>query len=393
MEFVQKRMVWLGLGLMVIVGGGLKLVPVLTNHVHRTAGYEFLHQASEIVGDENTEPDFCVAGGIENPEALALVKQAVGVLEKGRNARPADAQTLLLLGRAYCLAGRLEEAVAAYEGYIQVRPGSPLGYLEGGFAYEEEGDFEKTLASWKAIQLSQSAFIENGKERMRLGNSLLAIEWFQKATLYFPETSDAYYELGLVYQSINEGTLALEAFSAALAYDTFNNVQVGDVYYQKGVVFQTMPALMDLEQAFAMYEMALETDSFSSAFIHANTYYKRGEIYLWQAQHLEEAISNFEEAIAIYPAHYLSHLRLGYALYQTSGNLPLAEKEILEAIDLWPNSTQKEWPYRVLSSIYEAEGLIDQAIAALQVALQLNPEDARAKLSLENLQAIEQAQP
>ncbi|HNB52122.1 MAG TPA: tetratricopeptide repeat protein [Anaerolineales bacterium] len=385
MGFVRPRLGWLALGLVLIVGGVWKLAPVLANHFYRADGYAFLHQALELLGDEISEPDFCVAGGVTDSKAFGLVEQAVEALEKGREARPSDAQTLLLLGRAYCLAGRLEEAVAAYEGFSALRPGNPLGALEVGFAYEEEEDFEQAAQQWHSMELSQAQFIEAGKVMAEEENFKQAITWLKKAVLYFPHTADASFELGVVYSKNREWALSLEAFDAALAQGVFQNTAVGNVYYQKGLIYQTVPEFTDLPEAFEMYSAGLETGAFSSVSTYANVYYKRGEIYLWMDD-LESAVGDFREAIALSPGHYLAHLRLGSTLFQISGDVAQAEDEILQAIALWPNLSQKEWPYRVLGEVYASAGWTDKAIAALHEALRINPNDSKAQLSLENLQ-------
>ena len=291
------------------------------------------------------------------------------------------------------MVGRLEEAVEVYEQYTELRPGNPLGYLELGFGYEEEGDLRKAIASWERIELSLIDFIEAGKRKLEIGNFDSAITWFQTAVLSFPQTADANYELGMAYQKGQHWAHAILAYDMALAQGAFQNVHLGDVYYQKGLIYQSAPEFTDIAQAFAMYDAALETGAFSSAFIHANGYYKRGEIYLWMNDHLEEAISDFQQAITLYPMHYLAHLRLGYTMYQASGDVQQAEAEILRAIELWPNLNQKEWPYRVLGEIYEAADWTDKAIAAYQEALNINPEDTKAQLSLKRLQGNSQEQP
>ncbi len=388
-----RQRVWLVASALVFVGVLWKLTPIATSHAHRADGYAYLTQALEILGDQNPEPDFCVEGGIADPEAKALVGQAIEALEEARASTPAEAQTWLLLGRGYCLLGRGEEAVEAYERYTVLRPGNPLGHLELGFAYEMQGNFERANSEWQGIPLTQATFLVAGEKAREAGNFQQAIPWFQRAAFYFTEKAEASYQLGVTYQKSEHWEKALEAYDTAIAQSVFSNVTLGDIYYQKGIIFQTVPELTDLPQALEMYEAALATGAFSSNLIHANVYYKQGEIYLWMAGHLHEAMVDFEKAVALNPQHHLAHLRLGYTLYQIFQDVSLAESEILIAIELWPTQTLKSWPYRVLSEIYEEAGLPHQALMAIQEALLLDPEDAKAQISLERLQETAKNQP
>jgi len=71
---------------------------------------------------------------IDLPEDQGLT-EAVSLLEKAQALQPENAQTHLLLGRAYCLQKDYESAVEAFESYSKGRPDNPLGDLETAFAH------------------------------------------------------------------------------------------------------------------------------------------------------------------------------------------------------------------------------------------------------------------
>lgn len=184
MGYFRQHWGGLAFGLMVFVGAIWKLTPVLTNHYYRADGYGLLHQALDVLGEERAEPDFCVEGGVTNVQAFGLVEQAVVKLEKAREALPADAQTLLLLGRGYCLLGQVEEAVKAYEGYTALRPGNPLGYVELVQVYEiskELGTSNTLYDTWEKAGYQSDAFIDRGLEAFSTRDFSLARKMFYHA--------------------------------------------------------------------------------------------------------------------------------------------------------------------------------------------------------------------
>jgi len=132
---------------------------------------------------------------IDLPDDEGLT-EAVSLLEKAQVLQPENAQTHLLLGKAYCIRGDYEAAIDAFEAFSQGRPGNPLGDLERAFAH-----FTMTLANKKlsddeeSYHQSQSKkilesqgysseyFIEEGNAAY-LGAAPAAWYWYHIAELF-----------------------------------------------------------------------------------------------------------------------------------------------------------------------------------------------------------------
>lgn len=139
------------------------------------------------------------------------------------------------------------------------------------------------------------------------------------------------------------------------------------------------------DAALVAYEAAVETDGFTADWEAADCYYKRGEIFGWQGRDPRESIQEYRQALVLNPKHHWAQSRLGYALYRAYGDVVLAEKEIEQAIALWPDDKYRIWPHRVLGNIYREVGMIDKAIAAYREALRLDPSDEHVQDMLATL--------
>jgi len=84
------------------------------------------------------EPIACIEQPIDDEQKRVLLDSAISDLSHSIQLNPNLSNSYLLLGRAYCISGHYEEAIKAYQSYINLRPDNPLGHLELGFAYAAE---------------------------------------------------------------------------------------------------------------------------------------------------------------------------------------------------------------------------------------------------------------
>ncbi|MBK9051480.1 MAG: tetratricopeptide repeat protein [Chloroflexi bacterium] len=85
------------------------------------------------------------------------------------------------------------------------------------------------------------------------------------------------------------------------------------------------------------------------------------------------AIPYYQATLALTPQDHWARLRLGYALYWGAGDLSAAVTAIQQAITAWPDEKYRQWPYFYLGEVYENAGLVPEAVAAYERALQLDP--------------------
>jgi superkiller protein 3 len=370
MRFHYKHLLWL-----VVLAGFIAiawwLFPRSMAFYYQIEGGKLL--AEVMIDDDRLQTTACAALPIET--STLKLQRALDHLEHSLAYGVGNSQAALLAGRAYCLLGKPENAVKSYLVYLHQRPGSLLGQLELGFAYLAAGDPTAAAEAWQAAGLSAWEFIEVGDSMAQAQQQAGAIVWYNRALVIQPGLADAWYALGLAYQQQEQWSDAINAYTAALEAETWQNVQPGDVYYRLGQIYQNAAASQDLEKALEMYAAALDSDAFSSETIRADVHYKRGEIYFWLGRRPSESMAEYRQAIALDPEHYWAHLRLGQALYQTYQDVDRAVVELQLAIDCWPSGPSQKWPYRILGDIYQEAGMTTEAIAAYQEALRFDPQD------------------
>ncbi len=130
---------------------------------------------------------------VTSTEGQSQTAQAVADLQRSLQYNPGDSHPYLLLGRAYLLAGRFDQAIQAYRTYATLRPKNPLGHLELGFAYEaqcksEAGDAAlicpAAIAKWQAGGSSAAQFLARGDEALEQSRMAEALVWYQRYQWY-----------------------------------------------------------------------------------------------------------------------------------------------------------------------------------------------------------------
>jgi hypothetical protein len=120
----------------------------------------------------------CQLGPLTEPSSRSRLQQAIAHLEAARHSDPRLAQAALLLGRAYCLDGDLENAIAAYRAYIRMRPQNPLGHLEIGMAYAL-GSQTAAIAAWQSAGVTPAQILSVAEQAFTLKNYPSAASWYR----------------------------------------------------------------------------------------------------------------------------------------------------------------------------------------------------------------------
>ncbi|NUM43758.1 MAG: tetratricopeptide repeat protein [Anaerolineales bacterium] len=370
-EYSRRKLAWpIWVGMI----GGLGLLwfvsPFVISRFYQATGYKSLTQALEILGDENTEPDFCVAGGIEHVQARELVEEAVAALEVARKFRPSEAQSWLLLGRGYCLLGQMAEAVAAYDRFTGLRPGNPLGWLELGFAYEALQKFNVARQAWKKAGLHPEQFIETGQEKQAEENLFLARKWYENARLLDPSFAEGWYWEGYTKEMQNDFLGALEAYKKAINLDETHlmaHFGIARIYKEAN----------EIELALEAYQKIIQVDMTS-----IEAYLEIGQIED-QRGDVEKALEAYQAAAELgeafqgnereqvwkraWPKYLLGNM---YVRLERFSDAKLSyENAILSD----PLNIYSEWSFWGLGRIANAENMYERALEYLNQALVLTP--------------------
>jgi tetratricopeptide (TPR) repeat protein len=149
--------VWF-LSLAALVFIGLWLAPRLLGFYDLMRAGRLLDRArtaAEIAKSESFVCEPLQMGSDGQPPAW--LSQSIHLLQRTILLDSASAQTYRLMGQAYCMLGKPDEAVKSLEKYVHLRPKNPLGLLELGFAYEASCR-NKNIAN---MQTSVQASAEN----------------------------------------------------------------------------------------------------------------------------------------------------------------------------------------------------------------------------------------
>jgi tetratricopeptide (TPR) repeat protein len=235
-------------------------------------------------------------------------------------------------------------------------------------------------AAWAKAGITAQDLIAVGEAARQAERYEEALEWHERAMSLEPGLGDPWYYVGLVHEEQGLWGQALDAYEHATFISYFYQVHRSSVFYRIGRIYQWELKPQQLDKALAAYEAAIEVSDFNAKWEAAESHYKRGEI-LWQMGCApSKYIPEYREAIRLDPNHAWAYVKLGVTYYQDSRNMNLAEDMIRQGLKLSPDH---KWAYFHLGEVYYQQGRIEEATAAYERALQIDPdfEQARSKLA------------
>ena len=257
-----------------------------------------------------------------------------------------------------------------------------------GFLYATVDQEQKAIAAWSQAETISRELLLWGKQaeqQMRYPEALL---WYRRATTLSPALGDPWFAIGRLYQKQRNWRAALTAYQMAVRKNTFYRDIKSDAYFQQGIIYQWAPEHKNTVLALEMYRTALEINRFSTTTVKADAFYRRGEIYDWLGYDPAHSLTDYRQALTLYPDHLPARFRLGYNLYWQEKDLTQAEQNIRQAIEGWlrqGNTTNLAWAYRSLGDIYYDAGLLPKARSAYQAAAEIEPRNQHVQNRLEAL--------
>lgn len=243
-----------------------------------------------------------------------------------------------------------------------------------GFILVALGKEKDAFWAWSYAPDIELELLQWNQQAVVLGDFESALVWCQRAATIAPQLRDPWYCIGSLYQRQQKWQEALAAFSEAVNRTELHQVSLSDIYYEQGIIYRSATEYQDLDKALEMYDTALSVDSFSNPIIKADTFYRKGEILVWQGL---DPITEFEQALELNPDHNWARLRLGSTQYWYYRDLVSAETNLKIVIDSWLKSSSPhlKWAYVYLGDIYSDSGMKDEALFSYEKALQLDSDD------------------
>jgi tetratricopeptide (TPR) repeat protein len=206
------------------------------------------------------------------------IKAGLDFLQKTSALRINKSINYLHLGRVYCFLGDIEKAVESYFYYIGLRPKSPIGYLELGFAlgryclsdnfnqkevviknkseYCENPDLLFSVADyWKESGITND-FIREGDRAFSDNRYNEAVVWFQRAVIFDLKSESTWEKLGESYAQLGELDIAVGVYKKSLQFLP-NKL---NTYYKLGTIHQE--EYKDYEAAVEYLKLAAELDPY-----------------------------------------------------------------------------------------------------------------------------------
>lgn len=165
---------------------GISLKPLLALYHQQQAG-RWLAEVMPV--GENAYGGFvCLRPFLEDLEQRAIVQRALEHLAKAQVLAPRQAHTYYQTGRAACLLGDYERAVAAFQTFSKLRPQNPAGLLEMGFALLQAcppngkcADGLNTYDAWRRAGVRAEDFLAMAEKARAQADYEPALLWYQDA--------------------------------------------------------------------------------------------------------------------------------------------------------------------------------------------------------------------
>ncbi|HEX2914025.1 MAG TPA: tetratricopeptide repeat protein [Chloroflexia bacterium] len=348
--------------------------------------------------------DMAASGLYDQDTAIHCFDRASQELQKAISESPNLPDAHYHLARLLFERGQEDEAVAELLEAVRIRPGYSEAHEALAGIYEKRGRLDlrdRHLELMMRARQASSATTPEEHIRQGIGARLnkdytTAREELEKALKMEPRNTQALFELGVVYQEMDELDRALGTFQAVLklpntpvdAYNRIANIkfQLDDrqgaldllrdavahnpdnpnLHYFLGNAYRKQKTD---GKAIESYIKAIQLDPEM-----AEPHFNLGMIYLNRRQ-FNDAILQFREVVRIRPEDHVTYLFLGRA-YMRANQVEQAVAAIEEAVSLKSDYLEARL---LLGEIYLRQAEPERAIEQLLMVQTYNPSDLRAR--------------
>lgn len=289
---------------------------------------------------------------------------------------PSSSVGVRQLAFALAIQGRQSEALDVIDNSNESQPMSVFAW---GNELMRLRRAEEAVKLWRIDGDVGSLFLHLGKSSLADNHLAEALYWFRLLVQMEPDWTDGWYYLALAFEKIGDWDRALENYSQATGTSLSYEVHSSTPHYRIGRIYQWTKKPPQLKNAVAAYEAGLMKNDFTTPEEAFLTRYSRIEALWWTERDSASVIKELEQIVREDPTFAAAHTLLGIVYYVCCDDVTLAEKEMLEAIRLAPNSASAHfW----LGDLYQNAHRVQEAIEAYEKALFLDPEyrDAAARL-------------
>ncbi len=279
------------------------------------------------------------------------------------------------LARQYKAAGKNNEAITEYNDFIKLDPNRVEGYIALSSLYYQLGRYKEAAdTANSAIRLAKNdvrVYLAAGEAQLANNQLPIAVNYLDQAVVLDPTLAEAHLKRGVALFHLNRRYPdALDSLNKALAL----NDNLAEGHYYAGIIYYENRN--DPKKAQEQWEKTVAINpGYGEAWI------KLGLLYS-QLNMLDKAMAAYNRALAINEKDAPTHYFLGL-LYESRNDLPAAEAHYRRAAEL--NSGLVNARYRLASVLQREGGKLDQALAAAQEAVKLDPRNPEAQVALGDL--------
>ena len=296
---------------------------------------------------------------------IGKIEESIQAFRKCITLKPNYADGYLNLGFACQNQGLLDEAIKAYKNCISLKPNYPEAYNNLGNALKDKDMLDDAISAYKNCILLKSdnaeAHNNMGIAFKDLGKLDKSIEGFKKAILIRPNYAEAYNNLGLVLKEQGKLQEALVFLKKAL----YLKPGYIDAYFNIGVILKDQGSL---DEAIKIYYNCLSLKQDNAEVLNnlGNAFKEQGK--------LDDAIKYFEKCILLSPNYIDAYSNMGIVLNE-QGNFDEALNTYEKALLI--NSDYSEAHYNS-SFIYNLKGDFEKGLELYEWRLKRKDSKARS---------------
>ena len=237
----------------------------------------------------------------------------------------------LMLGDLYRESGDYNNAVSQYEVLVKLDPYTWSNFYKLGVSYQFLERLREAADSYnRALKLNPDDPNSNmnlGLVYLYLGNPDDAVKYTERATLLDPKSAAAYSNLGVALDARGEFARAEAAYRHSLDLDPDNattllNLGTNLIAQNKGA-----EAVDIMERVIKSADTPLHRKRYGDALAKAGRY--------------DDAVKQYEQALALNPKYYPAMNEIGWAkIAEYKNNLELDEAKRDEAVTMWNQSLE-----------------------------------------------------
>ena len=307
------------------------------------------------------------------------LKKAMDACKTGLKVHPGTPELKLKYAQLLVGRGQSAEAMILLKQIKTILKGNHEFHMTLAMAKILTGDEKEAIRYFDyALNLcegeeKEEVFFNIGESLENSGFYEIALSYYKKAQLAFPDNEEFLFRAAFCYDRVNNLAESIHYYNLYLDKNPFSE----NGWYNLGIIHNKAG---EFEKAIDAYEyaIALDDDHFDALFNKANT------LANWEKY--DEAIAIYNEYLALYPGSLIALYYLGECYLQLE-QPERAENYFDQIITSFPEFADA-WYGKGL--VYEAYEKYNEAIEALKKAVQIDKEHNDAWFSLGKLYAIVQ---